>query len=136
QVMAEPLVQPDFSLANFQAAEDPVGGDGVLQALGASLLSDPAEMALAAGDPLQGPVPRAGAPGTPSSRGDLAAGADAGAGAGAGHQDPAAATRAVAGRAGLPGAAPSTVRSGPKVGRNDPCWCGSGKKYKVCHGAV
>ena len=22
------------------------------------------------------------------------------------------------------------------VGRNDPCWCGSGKKYKRCHGAV
>jgi uncharacterized protein YchJ len=21
------------------------------------------------------------------------------------------------------------------VGRNDPCWCGSGKKYKKCHGA-
>ena len=21
-----------------------------------------------------------------------------------------------------------------KVGRNDPCWCGSGKKYKKCHG--
>jgi preprotein translocase subunit SecA len=21
------------------------------------------------------------------------------------------------------------------LGRNDPCWCGSGKKYKKCHGA-
>ncbi|HEX7196080.1 MAG TPA: preprotein translocase subunit SecA [Candidatus Limnocylindria bacterium] len=27
------------------------------------------------------------------------------------------------------------LRAGPKVGRNDPCWCGSGKKYKKCHGA-
>jgi preprotein translocase subunit SecA len=27
------------------------------------------------------------------------------------------------------------VRVGPKVGRNDPCPCGSGKKYKNCHGA-
>jgi preprotein translocase subunit SecA len=26
------------------------------------------------------------------------------------------------------------ARSGPKIGRNDPCWCGSGKKYKKCHG--
>jgi len=26
------------------------------------------------------------------------------------------------------------VRSGPKVGRNDPCPCGSGKKYKHCCG--
>ncbi len=23
---------------------------------------------------------------------------------------------------------------GEKIGRNDPCWCGSGKKYKYCHG--
>lgn len=23
---------------------------------------------------------------------------------------------------------------GKKIGRNDPCWCGSGKKYKKCHG--
>jgi preprotein translocase subunit SecA len=30
--------------------------------------------------------------------------------------------------------APQTVRkSGPQLGRNDPCWCGSGKKYKQCH---
>ncbi len=27
-------------------------------------------------------------------------------------------------------------RDTPKVGRNDPCPCGSGKKYKKCHGAV
>jgi preprotein translocase subunit SecA len=26
-------------------------------------------------------------------------------------------------------------RDEPKIGRNDPCWCGSGKKYKKCHGA-
>ncbi len=26
------------------------------------------------------------------------------------------------------------VRAGPKLGRNEPCWCGSGKKYKKCHG--
>jgi len=30
----------------------------------------------------------------------------------------------------------STVRAEPKVGRNDPCPCGSGKKYKKCHGAA
>ncbi len=31
--------------------------------------------------------------------------------------------------------APKPVRAGAKVGRNDPCPCGSGKKYKRCHGA-
>ena len=29
----------------------------------------------------------------------------------------------------------TVVRTYPKVGRNDPCPCGSGKKYKHCHGA-
>ncbi len=28
------------------------------------------------------------------------------------------------------------TRAQPKVGRNDPCPCGSGKKYKQCHGAL
>jgi preprotein translocase subunit SecA len=41
----------------------------------------------------------------------------------AGNGDPAA-----------PGAKPMR-RAEPKVGRNDPCPCGSGKKYKKCHGA-
>ncbi len=31
-------------------------------------------------------------------------------------------------------AAPTVKREGDKVGRNDPCPCGSGKKYKRCHG--
>jgi len=27
------------------------------------------------------------------------------------------------------------VSENDQIGRNDPCWCGSGKKYKKCHGA-
>jgi preprotein translocase subunit SecA len=27
-------------------------------------------------------------------------------------------------------------RDGPKIGRNDPCPCGSGLKFKKCHGAA
>jgi preprotein translocase subunit SecA len=30
--------------------------------------------------------------------------------------------------------APKPVRTGAKIGRNDPCPCGSGKKFKKCHG--
>lgn len=26
------------------------------------------------------------------------------------------------------------VKAAPRIGRNDPCPCGSGKKYKNCHG--
>jgi preprotein translocase subunit SecA len=32
------------------------------------------------------------------------------------------------------GAAAGAGESTHKIGRNDPCWCGSGKKYKRCHG--
>ncbi|MDE6145929.1 MAG: SEC-C domain-containing protein, partial [Muribaculaceae bacterium] len=31
-------------------------------------------------------------------------------------------------------AAPQPVKAAPRIGRNDPCPCGSGKKYKACHG--
>jgi uncharacterized protein len=30
---------------------------------------------------------------------------------------------------------PATVRVEKLPGRNEPCWCGSGKKFKRCHGA-
>jgi len=30
----------------------------------------------------------------------------------------------------------TVVRTGPKIGRNSPCPCGSGKKYKQCHGRL
>jgi preprotein translocase subunit SecA len=33
-------------------------------------------------------------------------------------------------------AAQPFVREGAKIGRNDPCWCGSGKKFKQCHGKL
>ncbi|MEN9294368.1 MAG: hypothetical protein RIS03_62 [Pseudomonadota bacterium] len=33
-------------------------------------------------------------------------------------------------------AKPQPAQAGPKVGRNDPCPCGSGKKYKHCHGQL
>jgi preprotein translocase subunit SecA len=41
---------------------------------------------------------------------------------------------AVAARQGGDASTPSQRRTGDKVGRNDPCPCGSGKKYKKCHG--
>jgi len=53
------------------------------------------------------------------------------------HADP---DKEVAGSTGDRGDAieilPAPVRTGPKIGRNDPCTCGSGKKYKNCCGAL
>ncbi len=61
---------------------------------------------------------------------------------------PGEAVPAFAGAAMAVGAGPRPARTGgddarvrtirrdePKVGRNDPCPCGSGRKYKKCHGA-
>jgi preprotein translocase subunit SecA len=31
-------------------------------------------------------------------------------------------------------AKPGFTPTGTRIGRNDPCWCGSGQKYKKCHG--
>ena len=50
--------------------------------------------------------------------------------------DPMRGARAVPGDA----AASGDVRqgftpTGARIGRNEPCWCGSGQKYKKCHGA-
>ncbi|MCC6898570.1 MAG: SEC-C domain-containing protein [Polyangiaceae bacterium] len=33
-----------------------------------------------------------------------------------------------------PLAGPTVKNEGPRIGRNDPCHCGSGKKFKKCHG--
>jgi len=33
-----------------------------------------------------------------------------------------------------PTPAPVVKGEHEKVGRNQPCWCGSGKKFKLCHG--
>ena len=49
----------------------------------------------------------------------------------------ASAATGTAGNGGPQPANPATVvkTEQEKIGRNDPCWCGSGKKYKKCHGA-
>ena len=61
---------------------------------------------------------------------------DPGAGASAFAGAPATGRRPQPARTGGDDAAVRTVRrDSPKVGRNDPCPCGSGRKYKKCHGA-
>ena len=51
--------------------------------------------------------------------------------AGAGRNGAPRQRRAVAA---IPGQTPAAIAAQGKIGRNDPCWCGSGKKYKRCHG--
>ena len=63
------------------------------------------------------------------------AGAEAIAAAGGGSG--AVATPAMAGGGAVATGQPRQIVKSDKenIGRNDPCWCGSGKKYKKCHGA-
>jgi preprotein translocase subunit SecA len=50
--------------------------------------------------------------------------------------DPMKGAREVPGDAAVTGQARTGFTpSGARIGRNDPCWCGSGQKYKKCHGA-
>jgi preprotein translocase subunit SecA len=88
----------------------------------------------------EAPVPRPARPRSPvilSGSADpqpafAGAGRTAAASAGAGRSAP-----PQPARVGGDDAAVRTVRRDePKVGRNDPCPCGSGKKYKKCHGAA
>jgi preprotein translocase subunit SecA len=56
--------------------------------------------------------------------------AAAGAGSAEGYLD-----GAIEAEAGLPHVEQRRVDEAEQIGRNDPCWCGSGKKYKKCHGS-
>jgi preprotein translocase subunit SecA len=67
----------------------------------------------------------------PASAAFSAIGADAGAGFGAAGPDAPRPSRV----GGDDAPVKQVRRDEPKVGRNDPCPCGSGKKYKKCHGA-
>jgi preprotein translocase subunit SecA len=50
--------------------------------------------------------------------------------------DPMKGAREAPGDGSVPGGSrPGFTPSGARIGRNDPCWCGSGQKYKKCHGA-
>jgi preprotein translocase subunit SecA len=63
------------------------------------------------------------------------AGAEAIAAAGTGGAAAAAVATPVGGGGGAVVTKQRVVADRDKIGRNDPCWCGSGKKYKKCHGA-
>jgi len=117
QVVTE-AAEPDLTQASYQAADDPVQGASLLEAFRATA---PIDVAGLAGEPLPGPAPgpngAAGAGSVPAS-----------------GPRPARPGQGQAGGESLQ--APRVNAPGQKLGRNEPCWCGSGKKYKLCHGAA
>jgi preprotein translocase subunit SecA len=70
----------------------------------------------------------------PSALEQVAAGAGAGTATAGGAVDMAA-SQAVGPNGGVEVVETVVKDDHDKIGRNDPCWCGSGKKYKKCHGA-
>jgi preprotein translocase subunit SecA len=109
QVLAEPAPEPDLAHASYIAADDPVQGSGSMSAAFA-VGPTAAEMAEAAGG------------GATNGSGLAAAGSGA---------------VGVTNRMADDGETqiPIVKSEKEKIGRNEPCWCGSGKKFKFCHGA-
>ena len=112
EAVQAPAAEPDLDKAVYAAAEDPVAEAGALA--GALLAEQGAQ------------VPPQTAVLNPASSGN-------GSGGGGGR----AKAQVKQPNAPDPDAlVPIVKQQHEKVGRNDPCWCGSGKKFKFCHGAA
>jgi preprotein translocase subunit SecA len=83
----------------------------------------------------QGPGAALNGAASRGSRSTARAGIGAMAGPGVTGTSGTASMGAAAGVAGAQQARPGYTPSGAKIGRNDACWCGSGRKYKKCHGS-
>jgi preprotein translocase subunit SecA len=106
EAVQAPAAEPDLERAVYAAAEDPVAETGAMA--GALLAEQGLNVPTLTQDPgAGGPSPN----GAKGGKGQPA------------PPDPNAMVPIVKGEH-------------EKVGRNDPCWCGSGKKYKFCHGAA
>jgi preprotein translocase subunit SecA len=108
EAVQEPAIEPDLDRAVYVAAEDPVAPTSAL----AGVLAAEAGAQVA---PIEQVLPPAAKNGSPKGAKDLVKRPNA--------PDPDALV-------------PITKAAHEKVGRNDPCWCGSGKKFKLCHGAA
>ncbi|HXW38691.1 MAG TPA: SEC-C metal-binding domain-containing protein, partial [Acidimicrobiales bacterium] len=107
EAVVNPVSEPDLSRAVYEAADDPVAGT---LALGQQFVPEP------------GPAVVPGVPGPPARQTTN--------GAGRGGRAP---------RSQPPDdqtLVPTVKAPNEKIGRNAPCWCGSGKKFKLCHGAA
>jgi preprotein translocase subunit SecA len=126
EAVQQPAAEPDLDGAVYAAAEDPVAETS---ALAGQLLAEQGRTVAPQTSMLSG----AAGNGADAAAAAAVAGADGGNGAG---------RRGGRGQIKRPNApdpdalVPIVKQQHEKVGRNEPCWCGSGKKYKLCHGAA
>ena len=109
EAIVNPTVEPDLARAVYEAADDPVAGT---LALPSQLLADRGAEVDPTVDALNVAAP-------PSGNG--AGGSQRAAQPLAGDEQT---------------MVPTVKAPHEKIGRNEPCWCGSGKKFKLCHGAA
>jgi preprotein translocase subunit SecA len=113
------------------------GGNGRSRVAAGASAAPTAAIGAAASGPTDAPaMPAAGTPGSAIVKGALPAAPQAVKTSERLGDAPAAPGAASAnGRTGsADGPALGFTPSGARIGRNDPCWCGSGQKYKRCHG--
>jgi preprotein translocase subunit SecA len=127
--------EPDLDRAVYAAAEDPVAETG---ALATALLAEQGG-SVAPQTSLLPPSANGGGGGNgnvaPGAAGALAGDGAAGGGGGGGGRG----SKAKIKRPNAPdpdSLVPIVKEQHEKIGRNEPCWCGSGKKFKLCHGAA
>jgi preprotein translocase subunit SecA len=112
----------DFAQMIYHVEVTPVGPDG--QPVGAPVPAPRRVSSAASSATGGGRVTYSGGVAAQGSVAMAAAAADAGAADGNGYaQEP------------MPVVEQRRVAQDEQLGRNDPCWCGSGKKFKKCHGA-
>ncbi len=125
--------EPDLDKAVYAAAEDPVGETS---ALATALLAEQGTNVAAQSSLLAASPDGGGGGNGRMAAGGVVGGAMAGADAGVG------ANGGGGGKIKRPNApdpdalTPIVKDQHEKIGRNEPCWCGSGKKFKLCHGAA
>jgi preprotein translocase subunit SecA len=137
EAVQTPSAEPDLDKAVYAAADDPVTEASALAATllaeqGTNVASLTPPGAIGAG--VDGGVGGAGVGG-----GGGGGGGASGNGAGAGGGGAGRGAKAKIKRPNAPdpdALVPIVKEQHEKVGRNDPCWCGSGKKFKFCHGAA
>jgi preprotein translocase subunit SecA len=137
-VEPEAEAEADLSQALYVAPEDPSDAEGSSVASGASAgasRSDSNGSANGNGRANGRGSGSLAATGMGSSLGGITA-AGGGSGGAAGGSGAPGSAGSGGGNAGRPGGrVVGTAAKPQKVGRNDPCYCGSGKKFKLCHGA-
>jgi preprotein translocase subunit SecA len=106
EAVVNPAVEPDLARATYEAADDPVAGT---LAMAPELLADRGTVVDPTVQAVQRERPQEGV------------------------ARPQQVVRSESGEETL---VPTVRAPHEKIGRNAPCWCGSGKKFKLCHGAA